>query len=130
MRCSSSAACFTTSVKGLGGDHSNKGVPRAEVCVERLGLNEERAERVLFLVKYHLWMSHIAQRRDLSDAKLILDFARLCGDRKNLRNLYLLTFADIRASSRDAWSDWKGQLLKELFERTAELLRTRRATRA
>jgi [protein-PII] uridylyltransferase len=108
--------------KGFGGDHSNRGVPRARACVERLGLAPERAERVIFLVRHHLLMSHLAQNRDLSDPRLILDFAQTCGDRKNLRNLYLLTFADIRASSVEAWSEWKGQLLEELFERAAELL--------
>jgi [protein-PII] uridylyltransferase len=108
--------------KGLGGDHSNRGVPPSRACIERLGLSADRAERVIFLVQHHLLMSHLAQCRDLSDAGLILNFARLCGDRKNLRNLYLLTFADIRASSVDAWTEWKGQLLGELFERTAELL--------
>ncbi|MGH0038464.1 MAG: [protein-PII] uridylyltransferase [Myxococcota bacterium] len=110
--------------KGFGGDHSRKGVERARVCLDRMGLDPEKARRVLFLVDQHLWMSHLAQRRDLSDPKLILDFARRCGDRENLRNLYLLTFADIRASSRDAWTDWKGQLLRELFERAAEFLET------
>jgi [protein-PII] uridylyltransferase len=67
-------------------------------------------------------MSHLAQRRDLSDPKLVLEFARTVGDRINLRNLYLTTFADIRASSSKAWSDWKGQLLRDLFERTSEVL--------
>jgi [protein-PII] uridylyltransferase len=79
---------------------------------------------VLFLVEHHLLMSHLAQRRDLSDPKLILDFAQTVGDRTNLRNLYLITFADIRASSSKAWTEWKGGLLRELFERTAELLET------
>ncbi len=69
-------------------------------------------------------MSHIAQRRDLSDPRLIVDFARTCGDRENLRNLYLLTFADIRASSPTGWTEWKSQLLWELFERTSEFLET------
>jgi [protein-PII] uridylyltransferase len=110
--------------KGFGGDHSNRGALRALSCVERLGLSEERAQRVVFLVKQHLLMSHIAQRRDLSDARLIVDFARTCGDRENLRNLYLLTFADIRASSPVGWTEWKGQLLRELFERTSEFLET------
>jgi len=110
--------------KGLGGDHSNRGVPRARACLDRLGMSPERNERVIFLVQHHLLMSHLAQSRDLSDARLILNFARVCGDRKNLRNLHLLTFADIRASSADAWTEWKGQLLEELFERTAELLET------
>jgi [protein-PII] uridylyltransferase len=69
-------------------------------------------------------MSHLSQSRDLSDPRLLYEFAQLCGDRTNLRNLYLATFADIRASSRDAWTDWKGQLLAELYERAAEMLET------
>jgi [protein-PII] uridylyltransferase len=110
--------------KGFGGDHSNKGVVRAKPAIKRLGLSKDRAARVLFIVQHHLLMSHLAQSRDLSDAKLILELAQICGDRTNLRNLYLATFADIRASSVEAWTDWKGQLLRELYERTAEMLET------
>ncbi len=110
--------------KGFGGDHSSKGVIRAVPAIERLGLSKDHAERVLFIVQHHLLMSHLAQSRDLSDAKLILELAQVCGDRTNLRNLYLATFADIRASSVDGWTDWKGQLLRELYERTAEMLET------
>ena len=110
--------------KGSGVDHSAKGAERARTCLERLGLEPDRADRVVFLVRHHLLMSHLAQRRDLSDPKLILEFARTVGDRTNLRNLYLITFADVRASSNTAWTEWKGQLLRELFERTAELLET------
>jgi [protein-PII] uridylyltransferase len=110
--------------KGFGGHHSRKGAVRAVRSLERLGLSEERTQRVLFVVEHHLLMSHLAQSRDLSDSRLILELAQLCGDRVNLRNLYLATFADIRASSRDAWTDWKGQLLRELFERAAEMLET------
>jgi [protein-PII] uridylyltransferase len=108
--------------KGLGTDHSNVGADRARTCVERLGLDDEQCDRVVFLVRHHLLMSHLAQRRDLSDPKLILEFARIAGDRVNLRNLYLVTFADIRASSSSAWTEWKGRLIRELFERTSELL--------
>jgi [protein-PII] uridylyltransferase len=110
--------------KGMGGDHSSKGAQLARACVERLGLPPERVDRVVFLVENHLLMSRLAQSRDLTDPKLIFDLARTVGDRKNLRDLYLLTFADIRASSSAAWTDWKGQLLKELFERTSEFIET------
>ncbi len=110
--------------KGFGGEHSRKGAVRAAASLARLGLSEERTARVLFIVEHHLLMSHLAQSRDLSDSRLILELAQLCGDRINLRNLYLSTFADIRASSRDAWTDWKGQLLRELYERAAEMLET------
>ena len=82
-----------------------------------MGLDEELVERVLFLVDVHLLMSHLAQRRDLSDPRLLLDFAQRVGDRTNLRNLYLVTVADVRASSRSAWTQWKGSLLRDLFEK-------------
>ncbi|HEX2485030.1 MAG TPA: [protein-PII] uridylyltransferase, partial [Myxococcota bacterium] len=108
--------------KGLGGDHSNQGAVLAERCLERLGLDPERRARAVFLVRQHLLMSHVAQRRDLSDPKVVVEFARAVGDRENLHNLYLVTFADIRASSKSGWTEWKGQLLHELYQRAAEFL--------
>lgn len=110
--------------KGLGGDHSIKGAVLTKDFLTRIGFDAERAQRVIFLVEQHLVMSHLAQRRDLSDPRLVVDFARIVGDRENLRNLYLLTFADIRASSPAAWTAWKGHLLRELYERTSEYLET------
>jgi [protein-PII] uridylyltransferase len=110
--------------KGLGGNHSQRGVGITRAALERLGLDPERIERVVFLVEHHLTMPHVAQRRDLSDPRVIVEFARLVGDRENLRNLYLVTFADTRASSPEAWTEWKGRLLRELFERTSEFLET------
>ena len=108
--------------KGYGGDHSSIGAELGEKCLERLGLAPERAARANFIIRHHLLMSHVAQRRDLSDAKVIVEFARTVGDRENLHNLYLATFADMRASSKSAWTEWRSELLRELFERTAEFL--------
>jgi len=108
--------------KGFGTDHSLKGADLARRCLERFGLEAERVERAVFLVREHLQMSALAQTRDLSDPKIILEFARSVGDRANLRNLYLLTFADMRASSPAGWTHWRGQLLRELFEQSSELL--------
>jgi [protein-PII] uridylyltransferase len=108
--------------KGLRGDHSLAGVELARAVLERLGLDADRRERVLFVVRHHLTMSHVAHRRDLSDPKVIVEFARVVGDRQNLRNLYRATFADTRASSSTAWTEWRGELLRELYERTSEFL--------
>ena len=116
--------------KGFGGEHSAKGAVRARACLERLGLPPERLERIVFLVEHHLTMSHVGQRRDLSDPRMILEFAKLVGDRTNLKNLYLLTFADMRASSSTGWTEWRGALLRELYERTAEVLETGRTDEA
>jgi [protein-PII] uridylyltransferase len=112
--------------KGRGGDHPEIGAKLAWGCLERLGLTGDRVARVVFIVRHHLLMAHVAQRRDLSDPKVIVDFARIVGDRENLRNLYLATYADMRASSPVAWTEWKGASLWELFERTSEFLESGR----
>jgi hypothetical protein len=71
--------------KGFGGDHSPKGAVLAQQCLERLGADPELTADVVFLVSEHLVMSHIAQRRDLSDPRLVLEFARTVGSRSRLR---------------------------------------------
>ena len=120
-------ACLLHDVgKGRGGDHAEEGAKLARGCLERLGLTQERVARAVFIVRHHLLMPHVAQRRDLGDPKVIVDFARVVGDRENLRNLYLATYADMRASSPSAWNDWKGASLLELFERTSEFLESGR----
>jgi [protein-PII] uridylyltransferase len=88
----------------------------------RLGLGKEDSQRLEFLVRSHLLMTHISQRRDLHDDKLIVQFARSMGMSENLNMLYLLTFADVRAVGPDVWSEWKGLLLQELYEKTYEVL--------
>jgi [protein-PII] uridylyltransferase len=112
--------------KGRGGDHAKEGAKLARNCLERLGLSSDRVARAVFIVRHHLLMARVAQRRDLSDPKVIVDFARVVGDRENLRNLYLVTYADLRASSPSAWNEWKGASLRELFERTSEFLESGR----
>jgi [protein-PII] uridylyltransferase len=88
----------------------------------RLGLGREDSTRLEFLVRNHLKMAHISQRRDLHDDKLIVQFARSMEMSENLRMLFLLTFADIKAVGPDVWSEWKGLLLQELFEKAYDVL--------
>ncbi|MEJ2200796.1 MAG: [protein-PII] uridylyltransferase [Desulfuromonadaceae bacterium] len=108
--------------KGEGKDHCNKGADMIPTLARRMGLNKEDSARLEFLIRHHLEMSHIAQRRDLHDDKLIIQFAKSMGMSENLNMLYLLTFADLRAVGPDVWSDWKGFLLKELYEKTYQVL--------
>lgn len=108
--------------KGEGKDHSTKGASMIPTIARRMGLNREDSQRLEFLVQNHLSMVHISQRRDLHDQRTISDFAAQMGMSENLKMLYLLTFADIRSVGPDVWSEWKGQLLQELFEKTYDLL--------
>ena len=73
-------------------------------------------------------MSHFSQRRDITDAEVIKEFADIVGDIEHLDNLYLLTLADIRGTSPKVWNAWKGQLLMELYIATRNALRSGVAT--
>ncbi len=116
------AVLFHDIGKGEGKDHSNKGADMMPTIARRMGLNKEDSQRLEFLVRSHLNMAHIAQRRDLHDDRMIIQFAKTMGMSENLKMLYLLTFADLKAVGPDVWSDWKGMLLQELYEKTYQVL--------
>ncbi|MEA3465781.1 MAG: [protein-PII] uridylyltransferase [Thermodesulfobacteriota bacterium] len=104
--------------KGQGQNHCEKGAKIIPTIARRFGLGKEDRQRLEFLVRQHLLMAHISQRRDLNDPHLILQFAQTMVSSENLKMLYLLTFSDIKAVGPDVWSEWKGFLLKELYEKS------------
>ena len=101
--------------KSLGRGHAEKGARLTSKILERLGLDEDETELVVFLVRNHLILADTAQYRDLHDDRLIVDFARKVGDPDRLNHLYLLTFADVRAVGPDVWNQWKAALFQELY---------------
>lgn len=108
--------------KGHGSRHSERGAAKVPQIADRLGLNEDDTAQLRFLVAQHLTMSQLAQGRDIHDQKLIVDFARLVETPDNLKKLYVLTFADMRAVGPRIWSSWHDMLIKELFLQTLEVL--------
>jgi len=109
--------------KGRGGDHSVLGAEVAQKLCPRMGLDERETELVAWLVLHHLLMSSTAQKRDLTDPKTIEDFVGEVKSLDRLRNLAILTAVDIRAVGPGVWNSWKGQLLGELYDASAERLR-------
>jgi len=107
--------------KGYGGGHSERGARMIDEVAARLHLNTDDAEQLKFLVAHHLTMSHLAQRRDIHDLKLIIDFAKRVENLDNLKKLYLLTFADMRAVGPKIWNNWHDMLLGELYLRTLDV---------
>lgn len=110
--------------KGHGHDHDARGAEMAVEIAARLGLNEDERAGLQFLVRHHILMSHLAQRRDIGDEELIIDFCRTVGSLDNLQRLYLLTFADMRAVGPDIWNNWRGALVTELYKRARECFET------
>ncbi len=101
--------------KGRPEDHSVIGAKIARDVGPRLGLTRAETDTVAWLVREHLTMSDVAQKRDLADPKTIRDFADMVQTPERLKLLLLLTVADIRAVGPGTWNGWKGQLLRELY---------------
>lgn len=108
--------------KGLGGHHSQKGAALLREVCRRLGVTDQDTEAAVFLVSEHLTMSHVSQRRDLSDPELIRDFAVRVGNRTRLDMLYLLTYVDVASVGPGTWTRWKASLLAELYEKVRAVL--------
>ncbi len=116
--------------KGLPGDHSEVGVGIAEKICARLGLSAADTANVTWLVRNHLLMSDVAQRRDVADPKTVLNFVSIVQTPERLRLLLLLTVADIRAVGPSVWNGWKGQLLRDLYAEAETLMSAGDATPA
>lgn len=112
--------------KGYEEDHSEVGKTIAERIAVRLNLPDHRAQKLVFLVHKHLKMAHLAFRRDISDPAIIMPFSHSVGSPDTLRMLFVLTAADITGVGPGVWTDWKGELLTELYEGTMHVLSGRR----
>ncbi|MDT8384320.1 MAG: [protein-PII] uridylyltransferase [Gammaproteobacteria bacterium] len=108
--------------KGRGGDHSRLGAIDAAIFCRKHGIDPHDTELIKWLVESHLIMSSTAQRKDISDPEVIAEFAAQVGDQQRLDHLYLLTVADIRATSPSLWNSWKDALLAELYHATSRAL--------
>jgi [protein-PII] uridylyltransferase len=108
--------------KGRPEDHSILGAQVARKVAPRLGLNPEECEIVEWLVRYHLIMSDMAQKRDISDPRTVRDFAKIVKTRKRLDLLTVLTVCDIRGVGPNTWNNWKAMLLRRLHAETSEAL--------
>lgn len=108
--------------KGGKADHSEIGAKVAERVACRLAYSQEEQMRLVFLVRQHLSFSRVALFRDFEDEPVLHRFVKAVGDMDSLQKLYILTCADIRATSPMLWTEWKGELLFKLYEAASALL--------
>lgn len=94
----------------------------ANSVMEHLGFSFEEIEMVQFLVNHHLTMEQVAFRRNLNDPSTLDNFAQIFLSPEHLDLLYLVTYADLSAVSPAVWTQWKSDLLDELYRKTKIML--------
>jgi [protein-PII] uridylyltransferase len=98
-----------------GKNHARRGAEIAEGILTRLGYPANETDQALFLIQHHRLLMETATRRDLGDEKVIVQCARTIGDIDKLKMLYVLAWADARATGPRAWNTWTANLIQELF---------------
>ena len=109
------AGLFHDLGKGKGGNHSEIGAKSSYRFAKRLGMSNTDASLISWLVKKHLIMSSISQKKDIADPNTVTEFLAEVKQDEKLNYLYLLTINDIRATNPALWNGWKHQLLRDLY---------------
>src|SRR6056297_364314 len=104
--------------KGRDEDHSILGAQIARKVAPRLGLKPAECDTVEWLVRYHLLMSDMAQKRDIADPRTVRDFAKAVQTKDRLDLLCVLTVCDIRGVGPNTWNNWKASLIRALYRQT------------
>lgn len=117
------ASLFHDIGKGSEEDHSKRGELLIAPIASRVGFNQRDVALIQLLIRHHLLLAATATRRDLDDPLTIRSIVDVIPDLGTLELLHCLTIADGQATGRAAWSDWKGNLVKELVKRVGIALR-------
>ncbi|MEZ6086435.1 MAG: [protein-PII] uridylyltransferase [Pirellulaceae bacterium] len=110
--------------KGFEEDHSDVGKRIAEQTADLLHMSDEDRELLGWMVHKHLLMAHTAFRHNLNDPDMLSTFASEVGTPQRLDMLVLHTIADLTAVGPGVLTDWKLNLLRELYENTKRYFRT------
>lgn len=116
--------------KGSGRDHSVASLEIARAVMERLGAPEADRETVEYLVLRHLDLSSVMSSRDLYDGSTARALADRVGTLERLKQLTMLTYADISAVNPQAMTPWRMEQLWRVYlmayeELTRELVTER-----
>ena len=110
--------------KGFETDHHERESARvADHVADRLNLDEAAAESLRLIIRHHLTMVQVAQRRDLEDRQVIQQFVDTMETEENLNLLMLHTLADSLGTAEDLWNGFKDTAQWTLFWNARALFR-------
>ena len=104
--------------KGYEEDHCIVGARIAKETAERLELDPASSEILEWLILKHLVVPTVAFRHDLSDPQIVLSFAKEVGSIRRLELLIVHSVADLIAVGPGTLTDWKLNLIEDLYLRT------------
>lgn len=102
--------------------HARAGARMTDDILKEFPLPARSRSLVKFLVRSHLLLSHFSQRRDMEDHDTSVQFVKKVKSHRVLKLLYLLTYADLRATGMEVWTGWKENLLEDLYFKASRML--------
>ena len=112
---------FHDTGKGRKQDHSEVGAKLIVPFAKHLKIPQELIERSVTLIKYHILMSSVAFKENIHNEKTLYKFMSKVGDAKNLKLLYILTYADINGVGGDTFNSFNSKLLFDLYRSALEI---------
>lgn len=112
---------FHDTGKGRKQDHSEVGAKLIVPFAKHLKIPQELIVRSVTLTKYHILMSSVAFKENIHNEKTLYKFMSKVGDAKNLKLLYILTYADINGVSGDTFNSFNSKLLFDLYKSALEV---------
>lgn len=102
--------------KGRKQDHSELGAKILGGFLKHFKIKEELLERAVLLVKHHILMSEVALKENIHNEKTLYKFMSNIQDTKNLKMLYVLTYADMNGVGEGTYNTFNARLLHDLYE--------------
>jgi len=112
---------FHDTGKGRKQDHSEVGAKLIVAFAKHLKLSEELTTRAVLLVKNHILMSGVAFKENIHNEKVLYKFMSKIENAKNLKLLYILTYADINGVSGDTYNSFNSKLIYDLYVSALEI---------
>jgi [protein-PII] uridylyltransferase len=101
--------------KGSGADHVAESVSITQAVLERLNTPQADRDTVAFLVARHLDLSVVMTSRDVHDGATAKMLAARVGTVERLKQLVMMTYADISAVNPQAMTPWRLERLWQVY---------------